>query len=184
MQVLKRSFYNRNTIQVAKNLLGCVLIRKFKNKIIKVIITETEAYRGFHDLASHAHKGKTERNKIMFDKAGQAYVYFIYGMHWMLNIVTEKKNFPAAVLIRGGDLLNEKGEMIKKLNGPAKLTKTLKINGKLNGLDITKKSVFWIERGDLKKKKIIKSKRIGVDYAKHSAYWKWNFRIFTNYKYY
>ena len=177
MPILKQNFYNQNTLKVAKNLLGCFLVRKKEKKIIRVVITETEAYRGFHDLASHASKGKTERNKIMFGKSGHAYIYLVYGMHWMLNIVTEETNFPAAVLIRGVNLLNEKGETIKKLDGPAKLTKFLGITGKLNGLDMAQKKILWVEKGEIKNKKIIKSKRVGVDYAKHCKEWKWNFKL-------
>jgi DNA-3-methyladenine glycosylase len=166
--IIRRNFYNQNTIKVAQDLLGCFLVRKYKGKIIRGMITETEAYRGLNDLASHAARGKTERNKIMFGAPGHAYIYLIYGMHFMLNIVTEKKDFPAAVLIRG----------IKNLNGPAKLTKYFYINRSLNGHDLTKGKKLWLEQLNRKIKfKIIKSPRIGVDYAKHCKDWKWNFRI-------
>jgi DNA-3-methyladenine glycosylase len=177
MFILKQNFYNQNTLKVAKDLLGCFLVRKKGKKMIRALITEAEAYRGFNDLASHASKGKTKRNEIMFGHPGRVYVYLVYGMHWMLNIVTEEKDFPAAVLIRGTNLLDEKGNIIRKLDGPAKLTKFFGINGKFNGLDITQKKILWVERGKIKKKKIIKSKRVGVDYAKHSKEWKWNFKL-------
>lgn len=203
--IIKRSFYDRNTVKVAKELLGCFLVRKYKNKIIKAMIMETEAYRGHHDLASHASRGKTERNKIMFGHPGHAYIYFVYGMHYMLNIVTEEKDFPAAVLIRRAEIISpfrkgstakrggicktklisqiplnppfSKGETIK-LNGPAKLTKYFHINKSLNGLDLTKGEKIWLEYPENKiRLKIVKSPRIGVDYAKHCKEWKWNFRI-------
>ncbi len=177
MSIINKSFYNQNTLKVAQDLLGCFLVRKKGKKIIRVRITETEAYRGFDDLASHASKGKTERNELMFGEAGRTYIYLIYGMHWMLNIVTEEKDFPSAVLIRGADFLDEKGEIVKKLDGPAKLTKFFGITGKLNGIDITQKEIIWVEKGNLKRKKIQKSKRVGVDYAKHSKDWEWNFRL-------
>ncbi len=177
MNTLNQTFYNQNTLKVAQDLLGCFLVRKKGKKIIRAMIVETEAYRGLDDLASHASKGKTKRNELMFGSAGHTYIYLVYGMHWMLNIVTEEKDFPAAVLIRGVDLLNEKGEIVRKLDGPAKLTKFFGINGKLNGIDITQKEILWVERGNLKKRKILKSKRVGVDYATHCKEWEWNFRL-------
>ncbi|MFA6160224.1 MAG: DNA-3-methyladenine glycosylase [Parcubacteria group bacterium] len=180
MNTLNQTFYNQNTLKVAKGLLGCFLVRKKGKKIIRAMITETEAYRGFDDLASHASKGETARNELMFGEAGHAYIYLVYGMHWMLNIVTEEKDFPAAVLIRGVNLLDEKGEIVKKLDGPAKLTKIFGITGKLNGIDITQQEILWVEKGSLKKRKILKSKRVGVDYAKHSKEWEWNFKMLTN----
>jgi len=180
MLILRQNFYNQNTLKVARGLLGCFLVQKKGKKIIRAMITQTEAYRGFDDAASHASKGKTKRNELMFGEAGHAYIYLVYGMHWMLNIVTEEKNFPSAVLIRGVNLLNEKGETVKKLDGPAKLTKFFGITGKLNGIDITQKEILWVEEGNLKKIKIQKSKRVGVDYAKHSKEWEWNFRLIIN----
>lgn len=101
------------------------------------MITETEAYDGFYDKASHAHRGKTARNFVMFGPAGHWYVYFTYGMHWMLNIVVGRKDYPAAVLIRA----------VGGINGPARLTKFLKIDKKLNNKPIGRKSGFWIEEG-------------------------------------
>ena len=105
-KVLGRSFYQKNTLNVAKGLLGCLLIRKVGRKIIRGKITEVEAYIGEDDLACHASKGRTSRTEIMYGEAGHAYVYMIYGMYHCLNVVTEKKNFPAAVLIRGVKIEN------------------------------------------------------------------------------
>jgi DNA-3-methyladenine glycosylase len=99
--ILKRKFYQNNTLKIAQDLLGCFLVRKIGNKIIKGVITETEAYIGEEDLASHASRGRTPRTEIMYGEAGHAYVYMIYGMYHCLNVVTERKNFPSAVLIRG-----------------------------------------------------------------------------------
>ena len=118
--ILKRNFYNQDTLIVAKSLLGCFLMRKVNGKIIKAKITETEAYRGKNDLASHASRGRTPRTELMFGEAGHAYIYMIYGMYHCLNIVTEKKDFPAAVLIRSVKI--EKTNY-KKTNGPGKLWK-------------------------------------------------------------
>jgi DNA-3-methyladenine glycosylase len=175
--ILRKYFYAQNTLKVARDLLGCFLVRKKGKKIIRAIITETEAYRGFDDLASHASKGKAKRNELMFGEAGRVYIYLVYGMHWMFNIITEAKDFPAAALIRGANLVDESGNVIKKLNGPAKFTKFFDITGKLNGSDITQKNIIWVEGGNIEGKKIIKSKRVGVDYAKHCKEWKWNFKI-------
>jgi DNA-3-methyladenine glycosylase len=173
---LKRKFFNRSTIKVAQELLGNLLVRKIgpstssgQAKIIKVRITETEAYCGTRDQASHASKGLTERTKVMFGPAGFSYVYMIYGMYHCFNIVTEKEGNPSAVLIRGVELCQ----------GPGKLCRELKIDRKLNGIDLTKSGLLWIEEDEtkIKKSQIKKGKRIGVDYA---GKWKdkpWRFYI-------
>ncbi len=125
------------------------------------MITETEAYDGFKDKASHASRGKTARNAPMFGPAGVWYVYFTYGMHWMLNIVCGKKDYPSAVLIRGaGDI-----------QGPARLTKFLKVAEKFNGEKAAAKTGLWIEDGGMKIKprQIKRTPRIGVAYA--GIYW-------------
>lgn len=154
---LKKSFFIRPTLLVAKELLGKYLVRKIGNKILSAKIVEVEAYIGPNDRACHASCGKTERNKVMFDEGGRWYVYFTYGMHWMLNIVTGPKNYPAAVLIRKTD----------KVVGPGRLTKYLKIDKRFNGSLADKKSGLWIEdRGrKVKPPEILKTPRIGVDYA-------------------
>lgn len=162
---LKRDFYNRNTLIVAKQLLGKVLVRKIGNKIIRAEIIETEAYCGPNDLACHASKGRTKRTEIMFGQPGHAYVYMIYGMYHCLNIVTEKENYPAAVLIRG----------VERIIGPGKICRELKIDKNLNGVDIIKSKKLWIEKGDSKSIKIQKTKRIGVDYAKEYKDKLWRF---------
>ena len=170
--MLKRNFYNRHTILVAKDLLGCFLMREYRGKIMRAMITETEAYRGEYDLASHASRGRTKRTEIMYGHGGQAYIYMIYGMYFMLNVVTEEKDFPAAVLIRGIEIND------KKINGPGKITKLLRVSKILNGHDLTKGQRLWLEpRNDKKRLKIIKSPRVGIDYARHSKEWKWNFKI-------
>ncbi|MEK7149774.1 MAG: DNA-3-methyladenine glycosylase, partial [Patescibacteria group bacterium] len=97
-KVISQKFFNRPSTAVAKELLGKFLVRKIGNKKIAIIITEVEAYDGFNDKASHASRGKTERNKIMFEEGGCFYIYFTYGMHYMLNIVTGPKHSPAAIL--------------------------------------------------------------------------------------
>jgi len=159
-KVLGHTFFNRKTLIVARDLLGKYLVRKIGGKIIRQRITEVEAYVGPHDLACHSSRGKTARNEVMYQEAGTIYVYFTYGMHWMLNIVTEEKDFPSAVLIRGTE----------SANGPARLTKDLKIDKKLNGQKLGKKSGLWIEESTPHKAtsyrgKILRAPRVGVSYA-------------------
>ena len=177
-KILPKQFYARNTLEVAQELLGCFLVREYHGKVWRARITETEAYAGEDDLASHASRGRTPRTELMYGEPGRAYVYMIYGMYYCLNIVTEKKDFPAAVLIR-----SVKIEDIdhKKTNGPGKLCKFLKIDKKLNGWDMTKGEKLWIEARDPKTKlpRIKKSKRIGVDYAKHCKEYLWRFQTKT-----
>lgn len=173
--ISKRSFYQRKTLKVAQDLLGCFLVIKIGNKIIKGMITETEAYIGEDDLACHASRGRTPRTEIMYGEAGHAYIYMIYGMYFCLNIITEKKNFPAAVLIRA---IKIEGVDYKKTNGPGKLCKFLKIDQKLNSWDTTKGKKLWIESGiKINKKDIKASKRIGVNYANYCQHYLWRFLI-------
>jgi len=186
-KVVLQKFFNQPTLKVAKNILGKFLVRKYRNKEIAMMITEVEAYDGFQDKASHAHRGKTERNKIMFGEAGRWYVYFTYGMYWMLNVVVGSQDYPAAILIRGG-LIDVNSNILKnfginkdgEIKGPGRLTKFLKIDKKFNGKIADKKTGLWIEdRGiKIKKSQIVKSKRIGVDYAgKIWANKKYNFSL-------
>lgn len=156
-KILKKSFFNKPVLKVAQNLIGKFLIRRYKTKETAYMIIEVEAYDGQKDLACHAKSGKTKRNKVMFGEAGRFYVYFTYGMHWMLNIVTGKKDYPAAVLIRG----------IEGILGPARLTKKLKIGKNFNGRKANKKTGLWFEDRGIKigKNQILRAPRIGVDYA-------------------
>lgn len=174
-KILAKRFYNRSTLKVAQDLLGCFLVRKIGSKIIRAKIMETEAYCGPNDLASHASRGKTERNKVMFGSPGIVYIYLVYGMHYMLNIVTEKENYPAAVLIRAAKPIVD-----CRLDGPAKLTKALQINKKFNGLPAyAKKHGLWIEKRkqELKSAQIKKVPRIGIDYAGKYKDKLWRFYI-------
>ena len=156
---LKKEFFNRPTVKVAQELLGKFLVRKIGKKSIIARIVQTEAYCGAEDLACHASKGVTERTKVMFGPAGFSYVYMIYGMHHCLNIVTEKEGHPSAVLIRAIEC--------DGCDGPGKLCRKLKIDRKLNAIDITKNNLLWVEDNESKinKRTIKKGKRIGVDYA-------------------
>ena len=139
---------------MAPALLGKLLCRRIDDKVIKYRITETECYFGEEDTACHAHKGKTERTKIMYHEGGVAYVYLCYGLHSMLNVVSGINDFPEAVLIRG----------VESYEGPGKLTKALKIDRSLNGEDLIASENLWIE-DDGYKAKYTTGKRIGIDYA-------------------
>jgi DNA-3-methyladenine glycosylase len=152
-KVLRKNFFEQPTLVVAENLLGKFLVRDGH----AYMIIEVEAYDGFEDMASHASRGKTPRNTVMFGEAGVWYVYFVYGMHHMLNIVTGEKDYPAAVLIRG----------VEDISGPAWLTKALGVDRAMNEQKATRKIGLWIEdRGIIvPKNRIKRTPRIGVAYA-------------------
>jgi len=158
--MLSPSFYQRDAEIVAKALLGKVIVHKYRGKTLKARIVETEAYVGTHDLACHASKGRTKRTEIMFGAAGHIYVYLIYGMYEMFNIVTGSKDDAQAVLIRAAEPLNG---LDLDLSGPGKFTRGLKISGILNGHHLFERKIF-LENGG-KPKTIKKAPRIGVDYA-------------------
>ena len=158
--MLEKDFFNRPVVEVARDLLGMNLcVRQKKDQVIKMTINETEAYDGEEDLACHASKGKTPRNQVMYGEPGVIYLYLCYGMHWLLNIVCEKKGYPAAVLLRG----------TLEVNGPGRLTKKLGIDGQLNRKRAVHTNGLWFEQGDLVKKEIQTGPRIGVNYA--GEYW-------------
>lgn len=144
MKTLPHSFFERKTLVVAKDLIGKYLVREVDGKIIREKIVETEAYVGEHDLACHTSRGKTKRNEVMYREAGTIYVYFTYGMHWMLNLVTEKEGCGTAVLIRGTE----------NITGPARLTKALGIDKNLNGQKLGRKSGLWIEEDSKPRRKV------------------------------
>ena len=157
MNLIPRSFYARDTVKVAQDLLGKTLIRNIDRNIISGIIAETEAYRYTDDEASHSFRGMTERNKAMFGEVGRVYVYFTYGMHYCVNAVARSPDYPAgAVLIRslfpqhGIDFMYKRRKTLdisNLANGPAKLTQALKITKKEYGQDLTKKSSLYIADG-------------------------------------
>ena len=201
--LLPKKFYNRPTRKVARDLLGCFLVvfpagkaattnaahanyvvsPKGKTKRFKIV--ETEAYDGPRDLASHASRGMTARNAVMFGEPGIIYVYFTYGMHYMLNIVTGAKDYPAAVLIRAAEppVNCQLSTVNCRLDGPAKLTKHLGIDKSFNGLPVyVKKHGLWIEsrENDVKPPRIARAARVGVDYAREYKDKKWRFYIKDN----
>ncbi len=172
-RILSRAYFNRPTLIVARSLIGKHLVRRIRNGTVTGKIIETEAYVGPHDLACHASKGRTARTDVLFGPPGIAYVYFIYGMHHMLNVVTERIEYPAAVLIRAVEI---EGEVI---DGPGKLCRKLAIDRSLNRHDMTEGRHLWFEdRGtSMTGKKIGTFPRIGVDYAGAWARKPYRFRI-------
>lgn len=201
-QRLSRTFFNRPTLRVARELLGKFLVRRIGQKILLAtcpaqnrkgsqrdivlygMITETEAYCGPNDLASHASRGRTPRTEVMFGPPGHAYVYLIYGMYHCLNVVTEKEGYPAAVLIRGAIIFDElngparqnfstsaKGalaeSMSKNLGGPGKLCRYFQIDRDLNKEDLTTSENLWFEDRGIKIQpgQIKCLPRIGINYA-------------------
>lgn len=185
MKILARSFYDRDTVDVARDLLGKILVRKINGSTISGIIAETEAYRYKDDPASHTYGGMTERNKAMFGQVGRAYVYFTYGMHYCVNAVARSPDYEAgAVLIRslvpkaGIDFMSRQrkiSDISNLTNGPAKLTQALKITKKEYGEDLTKRSNLFITDGlEIKKSEIFAGPRIGIKKGNEKM---WNFKM-------
>jgi len=188
MRIIEREFYNRDTIDVAKDLLGKILVRVVNGKVLSGTIVESEAYRSTDDPASHSYRGKTERNSVMFGEVGHAYVYFTYGNHYCLNIVAKDYATPAgAVLIRaiepidGVSLMHRYRKTHDPYNlasGPGKLTQALKITKKQNDIDVTKKGELYIVNGkDISKSEIFATSRIGIRVALDKQ---WRFLIADN----
>ncbi len=157
---LSRDFYARPTLTVARDLLGAILCHRRGDAVLKARIVEVEAYISERDQACHARAGRTARTAVMYGPPGHAYVYLVYGMHEMLNVVTEREGSPAAVLVRGAVRLG--GE---PLPGPGRLTRALGIDRALDAVDLCSDRL-WIEAGGLGRgERIARSPRIGIDYA-------------------
>lgn len=166
-QILPLSWFNRPTVEVARYLIGKFLVRRLPDGTeLAYRITETEAYDGPLDLACHASKGRTPRTEVMYGEAGHFYVYFCYGIHWLLNIVTGEVDFPSAVLIHG----------LEGISGPARLTKALHIDKSFYAKPATPTSGLWFEDRGTQANQILATPRIGVDYAgKEWAGKEWRF---------
>lgn len=194
MEKLTNNFFNRDTLIVARELLGKLLVRNIDGNLITCRITETEAYIGRSDKACHAYGYKrTNRTETLFAKPGTAYVYLIYGMYHCLNFVTEPENEPAAVLIRSLQPISGLDKMIQFrfpgqsgplnayqsknfLNGPGKLCKALCIDRHLNGVDLTGDTLFVLSDGT-SPDKVFSGPRIGIDYAEEAKDFPWRFWI-------
>lgn len=172
-KTLPRTFFNRPTLTVARSLVGKYLVRENGKGTVAGRIIEVEAYVGSQDKACHASKGRTARTEVLFGPPGVSYVYLIYGMYHMLNVVTERSEFPAAVLIRA---IEVDGQLI---DGPGKLCRELGIDRSLHRLDMTHGSQLWFEdRSErVSRKQVGTFPRIGVDYAGAWATKPWRFRL-------
>ncbi len=183
--ILGQDFYDRDTLAVARSLLGKRLVRILDGERLAGTILETEAYIGEEDQGCHASAGRTRRNSVMYGPPGHAYVYFTYGMHWLLNAVTGRQGFPAAVLLRAIEPL----EGVKTIHarrggrdclGPAKITRALGIDGTANGLDLcSRESGLWIEAGETIADGLVQTgPRVGLNTVPEP--WRsipWRFRI-------
>lgn len=177
LRTFPRRFFEQPTLEVARALLGAHLVRSWGKGRLSGRIVEVEAYIGEEDSACHASRGRTRRNSVMFGPAGHAYVYFTYGMHWMLNVVTEVEGSPAAVLVRAIEPV-EGLEQMRTLrggrsdrlltSGPARLCAALRIDGAHNGADLLDPSApLWLEPGLPPPRSAIRATaRIGIDYAR------------------
>lgn len=187
---LPRSFYLRSTIIVAKDLLGKYLVRRLRGKRLVGRIVEVEAYLGEKDPASHAYRGRTKRNEVMFWKGGHLYVYFTYGMHFCSNVVTEDEGKARAVLIRAVEPMEEialmkknrgfaadRGDKQSLSNGPAKLCEALGIERAENGTDLLGDEIYIASADKLSTSRILASTRIGIKAATNK---KWRFSIKGN----
>ena len=168
--ILTRDFYDRPTLRVARDLIGTRLVRVLEGKKLVGLITETEAYISGKDLACHAKAGLTLRTAVMFGEPGHAYVYFTYGNHWMLNVVTEREGFPAAVLIRAIQPIEGVDSMLERRGGrdtfgPGKLCQAMGITKSENGVDLTKRmGGLWIEAGiKVPNSLVTKGPRVGLN---------------------
>jgi DNA-3-methyladenine glycosylase len=181
VKVAKEFYLQDDVVKIAVNLLGKKISTLIDNKLTAGIVTETEAYAGITDKASHAYNNRrTQRNEVMYHEGGVAYVYLCYGIHYLFNIVTHKKNIPHAILIRSFCPVEGEKEMLRRTGkkninkdfacGPGKVTKALGINYSHNGCSLTG-NVIWLEDTGLKinKKDIRIDKRVGIDYAQEDA---------------
>ena len=151
---LQEAFFHRQCPIVAQDLVGKLLVRRLSGEIIRLRISETEAYCGEEDTACHAHKGRTKRTEILYGWRGDIYIYLCYGIHWLLNIVTGEPEQPQAVLIRA----------CLEAAGPGKLTKLLGITKELNGRSILTCDELWIE-DDGSRYEVLPDRRVGIGYA-------------------
>lgn len=190
---LSRSFFKHDVVTVAKELLGCHFVRKTAKGNMGVKIVETEAYSDATDLASHARFGRTERNAVMFGPAGVLYVYIIYGIYNLTNIVCGQEGKAGAVLIRSAEIMegkkiaqaNIENSKFTKLNerlatGPGKFSLAFGLDRSWTGTDITTSADIYITAKMIQRFDIIESPRVGVGYAKYSACLPWRFYIKNN----
>lgn len=153
MKRLTQKFFDQNAVELAPQLLGKYLCRKTPEGILRLAITETEAYYTEADTACHAHKGRTPRTELLYHRGGCAYVYLCYGIHNLFNVICGEEGVPQGVLIRG----------VVGFDGPGKLTRAMGIDRSLNGADLVEGEALWLEDGE--QPAYISTPRIGIDYA-------------------
>jgi len=166
MRKLPRAFYDRDTITVARDLLGKYLVHVARGIERVGRIVEVEAYLGPHDLAAHSARGLTERTKVMFGPPGHAYVYMIYGMYFCMNVVTEREGHASAVLLRAVEPVTN---IEKRTQGPGLLCRAMRIDRRLNGYDLISKNFYIAAPAKSEPVVVVKRPRVGVDYAGHWA---------------
>jgi DNA-3-methyladenine glycosylase len=188
---LPREFYRQDTVAIARALLGCVLWRRLGRTLLAARLVETEAYLGANDMASHARRGlRSARNESMYLEGGHAYVYFTYGMHWCMNVVTGEADIAEAVLLRAAEPIRGVESMRKRrpkakrdrdlTNGPGKLCGAMSIDENLDGAALDG-DVLWLEDGErVAEEEIAVSPRVGVDYAGEAAWWPLRFYVRGN----
>ena len=186
---LPREFYLQDTITVARSLLGCILWRRRRRELLAARLVEVEAYLGANDAASHARRGlRSAGNESMYLEGGHAYVYFTYGMHWCLNVVTQEADVAEAVLLRAAEPLRGIESMRKRrpkakrdfdlMNGPGKLCAALDVDGRLDGEPLDGDRLFITTREkELDDSQIAVSRRVGVDGAGDAAHWPLRFYL-------
>jgi DNA-3-methyladenine glycosylase len=189
---LDRAFFsNPDVVGIAEALLGKIICTKIDGQYCEAMITETEAYAGTNDKACHAHMGRyTKRTATMYEEGGTAYIYLCYGIHHLFNIVTNRHGNADAVLIRAIEPIEGTDSMLKRRNakilkpslfsGPGKLTKALGINKSFNATDLVNSEEIFIVDGNKKINDIVKTTRIGIDYAGEDAFLPWRFYISGN----
>lgn len=194
MKKMSRVFFGRDTVLVAKELLGKFLVTDLPGGRVCGKIVETEAYMGVDDLACHASKGKTPRTKVLFDEPGHLYVYLNYGIFWLTNIVSHEKGGPGGILLRAAEITQGQNIASKRLEahkfvkvndklatGPGKLSVAFGITGDFHTLDISKSDKIYITDGEsVSNNNIASAARIGVDYALHCKDYPWRFYIRNN----
>jgi DNA-3-methyladenine glycosylase len=166
MRKLPRAFYDRDTIAVARDLLGKCLVHVARGVERIGRIVEVEAYLGPHDLAAHSARGLTERTQVMFGPPGHAYVYMIYGMYFCMNVVTEREGHASAVLLRAVEPV---ANIEERTQGPGLLCRAMRIDRRLNGHDLTGNNFYIATPTKSEPVTIVKRPRVGVDYAGHWA---------------
>jgi DNA-3-methyladenine glycosylase len=195
MKKLQKNFFNSNTVNIAKELVGKFLVTNLEEGRVVGKIVETEAYMGIDDLACHASHGKTKRTEVLFGDPGRLYVYLNYGIFWLTNIIAHEKNYPGGILLRSAKIIEGKEIVIKRLekskfvkanemlaSGPGKLSIAFGLDGDFHNHNFIKSDKIYIEEREeqISPENIVAANRIGVEYAKHCKDYLWRFYLKDN----